>query len=112
MLSGLAVAGFLLCAIQTLPLQREFLGYKNEEKMVMGVGLDRYWLYFTQQMSKKAFTRGEDHVFDPEAAYIDMYTLRRAIGAAKAGQEESPAPEGAPPAPGGPPPPPADGSAL
>ena len=98
-LSGLAITGFLLCAFQTFPLPAGFMGYDNEKKMVVGLGLDRYWLRFTQQMSQKAFSRGKEHVFDPDAAYIDMYQIRRTIGVASSKEEGGAAGAGGEPVP-------------
>lgn len=96
-LSGLALAAFLLCAFQAFPLPTSFMGYNSEEKMVLGLGLDRHWLAFTQRMSRKALRQGDGNTFDPDARFIDMYKLRRALGVKADSEEEAAAPaEGAP----------------
>jgi len=99
-LTGLAVSGFLLCAFQTLPVPSDFMGYDSERKMVAGVGLDRYWLAFSQRMSQKALGRSEDRAFDPEAAFIDMYKIRRSTGVKSTTASTEEGGEGQPAAPG------------
>ena len=100
-LTGLAVSGFLLCAFQTFPVQTDFLGYDSEQQMVMGMGLDRYWLAFGNRMSRKTMGRGADHVFDPQASFIDMYKIRRAAGVTSTGEEGEGEGAGGSDAPGG-----------
>lgn len=62
-MTGYATIAFLLCAVHTARLPREFIGFTPERNNLFGVvAPDRQWLGFTQYVSEGAFSR--DHVFD------------------------------------------------
>jgi len=48
---------FLLTALHTAPLPREFLGFRPEEGAFFGIAPDRQWLAFTQFVSERALQR-------------------------------------------------------
>jgi hypothetical protein len=55
--SGYVVMAFLLTAVHTSTLPREFLDFRPERKMVFGLAPDRQWLGFTQRVSEHALAR-------------------------------------------------------
>lgn len=56
--TGYVTMAFLLTALHTAPLPREFLGFKPEQANLLGLAApDRQWLGFTQYVSEKAFAR-------------------------------------------------------
>lgn len=52
--SGLITAAFLLTALHTAVIPREYLGFKAEGPNFFGLNLDRQWLGFTQYVSEKS----------------------------------------------------------
>ncbi len=97
LLTGYVTAAFLLAAMHTAPLPRDFLGFTPERKNLFGLTApDREWLGFVQYCSEKSMRSSEDRrVFDgaefelPEhentiwPTYIIRYASRReAYGAA------------------------------
>lgn len=61
--TGYVTMAFLLTAIHTAPLPREFLGFAPERKNLFDVDApDRRWLGFTQHVSEKILGRGR--IFD------------------------------------------------
>ncbi|HUQ71286.1 MAG TPA: CvpA family protein [Planctomycetaceae bacterium] len=73
--TGYLTMAFLLTALHTTPLPREFLGFKPERANFFGMAPDRQWLGFTQYVTEKAFARydvalqmgapmGTPHAFD------------------------------------------------
>lgn len=64
-LTGYVTMAFLLTALHTAPLPREFIGFRAERPNLMGVAApDRQWLGLTQYVSEHALTRGGNHAFD------------------------------------------------
>jgi hypothetical protein len=64
-ISGYVTMAFLLTALHTAPLPREFLGFRPEERIFFGIAPDRQWLGFTQYVSEKSLRRlGQPNVFD------------------------------------------------
>jgi len=58
-LTGYVTMAFLLTALHTAPLPREFIGFKPERKNLLNiVAPDREWLGFTQYVSEKVFRTG------------------------------------------------------
>ena len=65
---------FLLTALHTAPLSREFMGFKPERNNFFGMAPDRQWLGFVQYVTEKPFAKiiGQDpdtkqliaHAFD------------------------------------------------
>ncbi|MEX0717032.1 MAG: CvpA family protein [Planctomycetaceae bacterium] len=56
--TGYIAAAFLLTALHTVPLPREFLGFTPERKNLFGIAApDRQWLGFTQYVSEHVFPR-------------------------------------------------------
>jgi hypothetical protein len=84
LLGGYLLAGFLVCAFQTLPLQREFLTFEVYEPAKTH-GLRKFmppdlvWLAMMQNLSRGALTRGKDEnevpiLFDPHGTYELRYS--------------------------------------
>jgi len=66
--AGYVTMAFLLTAVHTAPLPRNFLGFEPEKKMFFGLAPDRQWLGFTQYVTEKAFARRDLNVgFTPDA---------------------------------------------
>lgn len=55
--AGYAASAFLLAALHTAPVPREFLGFTPERRCVFGLAPDRQWLGFTQYVSEHVFPR-------------------------------------------------------
>ncbi|QDT24968.1 Colicin V production protein [Gimesia panareensis] len=97
-LTGYITMAFLLTALHTTPLPREFAGFTPERKNLFGVvAPDRQWLGFTQYVSEKSMRNGAlGHIFDgPEymlpqhenqiwPSFPIRYASRRASGAGAA----------------------------
>jgi hypothetical protein len=96
-MTGYVTAAFLLAALHTAPLPREFLGFTPERKNLFGfTAPDREWLGFVQYASEKSLRSSEDgRIFDGAQfkveehdnevwpTYIIRYASRRdAYGAA------------------------------
>ena len=62
-LTAYLVSGFLLCAIQTLPLKEHFLGFTYDENGIAGRSLpaDQVWLKLMNRTHRGAFSSGDDH---------------------------------------------------
>jgi hypothetical protein len=54
-LTGYVTMAFLLTALHTAPVGREFMGFTPERNNFMGIAPDRQWLGFTQYVTEKAF---------------------------------------------------------
>ena len=73
-LTGYLTMAFLLTALHTAPLSREFMGFKPERNNFFGMAPDRQWLGFVQYVTEKSFAKiiGQDpdtkqliaHAFD------------------------------------------------
>jgi len=65
-LTGYVTMAFLLTALHTAPLPREFLGFKPERNNFFGVRApDREWLGFTQYVSENSLRSGSSgRIFD------------------------------------------------
>jgi hypothetical protein len=67
-LTGYITMAFLLTALHTAPLPREFAGFKPERKNFLNMSApDRQWLGFTQYVSEKVLCNtvaGKPRVFD------------------------------------------------
>lgn len=55
--TGYLTMAFLLTALHTAPLPREFLGFKPERNNFFGMAPDRQWLGFVQYVTEKPFAR-------------------------------------------------------
>jgi hypothetical protein len=55
--TGYLTMAFLLTALHTAPLPREFLGFRPEEGAFFGLAPDRQWLAFTQYVSERSLQR-------------------------------------------------------
>lgn len=78
-LAGYVTMAFLLTAIHTVPLPREFIGFTPERANFFGVTApDRQWLGFTQYVSERPFRQGTRRIFDGSYAQLgdpsDPYT--------------------------------------
>lgn len=64
--TGYVTMAFLLTALHTAPLPREFIDFKPERKNLFNIDApDRRWLGFTQYVSEKSLRRGAaGHIFD------------------------------------------------
>jgi uncharacterized membrane protein required for colicin V production len=115
LLTGYVTAAFLLAALHTAPLPREFMGFTPERKNFFGVTApDREWLGFVQYASEKSMQSSErGRIFDGTQlppmeghanefwpTYIMRYASRRDGYAAATGGTPS-ATAGAPVTPGG-----------
>ena len=69
--TGYLTMAFLLTALHTAPLPREFIGFKPERNNVFGFAPDRQWLGFVQYISEKPmrslvrYKIGSKDVFGP-----------------------------------------------
>jgi hypothetical protein len=63
-LAGYVTMAFLLTALHTAPLGREFLGFKAERGNFFGLYPDRQWLGFTQWATERVFVKSPPHIFD------------------------------------------------
>ena len=126
--AGYVTMAFLLTALHTAALPREFLGFKPERKNLFNmVAPDRQWLGFTQYVTEKAFARFDrnvgvskdskplPHAFDATFLPVEdypnsiwpsfpmRYAMRRDMlfGGAAIPQPVAPAPRPAPAAGGG-----------
>ena len=54
-LTGYLTMAFLLTALHTAPLPREFMGFKPERNNFFGMAPDRQWLGFVQYVTEKSF---------------------------------------------------------
>jgi uncharacterized membrane protein required for colicin V production len=86
-----AMIGWVMVCLTVLslhiaPLPRCFLGTQPEEPCLMGLGPDRMWLGFVQQLSRGAFSgpvsaenlEAGSWGFDPQGAFLLKYNVRRA----------------------------------
>lgn len=55
--TGYLIMAFLLTALHTAPLPREFMGFEPERNNFFGSAPDRQWLGFTQYVSEKPLAR-------------------------------------------------------
>ena len=64
--TGYVTMAFLLTALHTAPLPREFIDFKPERNNLFNIDApDRRWLGFTQYVSEKSLRRGASgHIFD------------------------------------------------
>ena len=76
---GWVMAGFLLAATQTLPFDKNFLGYdyRLTGGKKNGFNADRYWLAFVQRSSNVVFDYHRPVSFDPKADFTIRYHDRR-----------------------------------
>jgi len=56
-LTGYLTMAFLLTALHTAPLPREFMGFKPERANFFGMAPDRQWLGFTQYVTEQPMSR-------------------------------------------------------
>jgi hypothetical protein len=119
LMTGYVTAAFLLAAMHTAPLPREFLGFTPERKNFFGMTApDREWLGFVQYVSEKSMQSSErGRIFDGFefrfevpveghddlilTTYIIRYASRREAYAAATGGTPAATPSGAAVAPGG-----------
>lgn len=87
-IAGYLLSGFLLCVIQTLPLQRDFLGFEVYEPgktppLRKVLPADVVWLAMMHRLTGAALSRGEDAEtlkpirFDPSATFELKYSRYR-----------------------------------
>jgi len=116
LMTGYVTAAFLLAALHTAPLPREFMGFTPERKNFFGATApDREWLGFVQYVSEKSMRSSDDgrifdgtqlppmegHVNQIWPTYIMRYASRRdGYAAATGGGTTTPSP-GAGVTPGG-----------
>ncbi|HEX5271106.1 MAG TPA: CvpA family protein [Gemmataceae bacterium] len=93
LVAGYLLSGFLVCAIQTLPLQREFMGfepYKAGDSHPMRKFLpgDLVWLAMMNRLSGAALSAGEER-FDPRANFELRYARYRRFTLSDKGEEKT-----------------------
>jgi hypothetical protein len=72
--TGYVSMAFLLTALHTAPLPREFLGFRAERPNFLGLAApDRQWLGLTQFVSEHALSRGDGHSFDTARMKVASY---------------------------------------
>jgi Colicin V production protein len=72
LMTGYVTIAFLLAALHTAPLPRDFLGFTPERKNFFGVTApDREWLGFVQYVSEKSMRSSDDDVFDGAKFHVD-----------------------------------------
>lgn len=85
---GWIFAGIMVCALQTLPLHRQFLGYRydaglrdNDDRGDNGAwNVDRRWLAYVQRVSQTIFDQNPARSFDPKADFVIRYYRYRRTG--------------------------------
>jgi hypothetical protein len=83
LLTGYLTAGFLVCVLQTLPWQRNFLGFdesveRNEPGLRRYLPPDRVWLGMMHHAGLGPFAQSDATTFDPDATFALRYArLRR-----------------------------------
>ncbi|TXT23723.1 MAG: hypothetical protein FD138_3182 [Planctomycetota bacterium] len=95
-LAGYVTMAFLLTALHTAPLDREFLGFKAERGNFFNTAPDRQWLGFMQRSSEWVYSKWPKRIFDgPEksmgepgtfpdpvwSSFPIRYASRRQLGA-------------------------------
>ena len=79
-LAGYVTMAFLLTALHTAPLSREFLGFKAERANFLGMAPDRQWLGFTQWTSEWVVSKWPKRIFDgPEKVMGDPGVVANAV---------------------------------
>jgi hypothetical protein len=75
LMTGYVTAAFLLAAMHTAPLPREFLGFTPERKNLFGfTAPDREWLGFVQYVSETSMQSSEDwRIFDAAHFKVDEH---------------------------------------
>lgn len=75
LIAGYVTMAFLLTALHTAPLPREFLGFTPERANLLGMAApDRQWLGFTQYVSEKSLKQwGEPNIFDGPQMVLSSY---------------------------------------
>jgi hypothetical protein len=115
LMTGYVTAAFLLAALHTAPLPREFMGFTPERKNFFGfTAPDREWLGFVQYVSEKSMQSSEDgRIFDGAQfqveehdnqiwpTYIIRYASRREAYGSATGAATAAAPSGTAVTPGG-----------
>jgi hypothetical protein len=84
-LTGYLLAGFLICAFQTLPLHEEFMGFNMNldtnapnAKVRAYLPPDRIWLAFVHRASQVPFSNGDPpELFDPFGNFELRYARYR-----------------------------------
>ncbi len=84
LLTGYFVAGFLVCALQTLPWHERFLNFDARidvsQKFRRLVPADRVWLATMQRASEVSLAPGDGVLFDPEGSFEQRYARFRRYG--------------------------------
>jgi hypothetical protein len=84
LLTGYLVVGFLMCLLQTLPLNDKFLGFESQVDPG-GPGLrrvlppDRVWLALMHRAGAGPFAQGAPSPFDPEGTFELRYARLRRV---------------------------------
>lgn len=83
-LTGYLLAGFLVCMVQTLPLNERFLGFDaSVEPNVSGLRQvlppDRVWLAMMNRAGRMPFSQEDASTFDPEGTFELRYAKGRRI---------------------------------
>ncbi len=118
LLTGYITMAFLLTALHTAALDREFIGFKAERANFFGLSPDRQWLGFTQWTTERVFCKSPARIFDGPVIVLGepgavpnnvwpsfpiRYATRRERGAgAPVATKQAPAQTVAPPKAGGP----------
>ena len=84
LLTGYLVAGFLVCAFQTLPMTENFMGFEtkvsdeNQPKTLRRfIPPDRVWLAMMHRAGAGPLSWGEGPTFDPNANFALRYSRYR-----------------------------------
>ena len=81
LLTGYLLAGFLVCAFQTLPIQRDFLGFEpykpGQSAARRFLPPDRVWLAMMHRLSVNGLWTGEKSEFDRNGTYELRYLRYR-----------------------------------
>jgi hypothetical protein len=85
LVAGYLVSGFLVCVLQTMPLQEKFMGFNAREPIEANRGglrsvlpPDRVWLALMHRASMGPLSLGEAREFDEEGSFELRYQMRRA----------------------------------
>jgi hypothetical protein len=81
LITGYLTAGFLVCVLQTLPWQRNFMGFEARVNPSPGLRRvlppDRVWLAMMHRASMTSFSSDPTSEFDPDGSFELRYEDKR-----------------------------------
>jgi hypothetical protein len=78
--TGFYMVGMIVCAVETAPVHKMFMGYQWQTHSLWGVGVDRFWLAFVHTTTEKYMEWDPPRSFDPNCDFIMRYHRWRPFG--------------------------------